>query len=150
MATFKYIIRKNKSAISKDGKTTIYLRYTHRGKSAYFTTSKGIQISYWMPDSQRVKNSYKGHSVLNAYLSRFRQIIEDIVNRALYDGIDPTSEYVRKQYDLSKEEKQLKQEKEESRLDFESFSIQFIEESKRTKKAPTVRSYNDFLNVLEL
>lgn len=150
MATFKYIIRKNNSALSKEGKTTIYLRYTHRGKTAYFTTSKSIQVSEWMQDSQRVKSSYKGHSVLNAYLSKFRQKIEDVVNRALYDEIDPTSNYVREQYDFSIKEKQRKQEIKDSKLDFEKFSIQFIEESKRIKKAPTIRSYNDFLNILEL
>lgn len=150
MATFKYIIRKNKSSVNKNGTTIIFLRYTHKGITAYFTTGKGIPILYWEANAQRVKRSYKGHSILNIYLSKFKQKIEDIVNKASYDEIEPTTEFVRLQYDLSKKALGLKQGKQLRKLNFEQFTIQFIDESERIKKTSTIRSYNDFLNVLNL
>ncbi len=149
MATFKFIIRKNKSAINKDGTSILFLRYTHKGKTAYFTTKKSIPIEFWNQEGQRVKGSYHGHSTLNMYLSKFRQQIENIVNKALFDSIEPTTNYVRNLYDSKYNDKE-KEKKQEMDLSFEQFTVQFIEESKRTKKPSTIRSYNDFINVLDL
>jgi len=149
MATFKFIIRKNKSAINKDGTSILFLRYTHKGKTAYFTTKKSVPIVSWDQQGQRIKKTYNGHSTLNMYLSKFRQQIENIVNKALFDGIEPTTNFVRNVYDSKYNDKE-KQKKQEMYLSFEQFSAQFIEESKRTKKPSTIRSYTDFINVLDL
>lgn len=150
MATLKFIIRKNKSAINKDGSTIIFLRYTHRSTTAYFTTGKRIQIQLWDHSGQRVKRSFKGHSTLNMYLSKFKHKLEDIINKSLFEGVDPIASFVRSQYDDSKNIDKGKKEKQGTKLNFEEFAIQFVEESKRTKKQPTIRSYRDFLNVLSL
>ncbi len=150
MPTLKYIIRKNKSALNKDGTTLIFLRYTHKGKTAYFTSKKRIPVNYWEQNNQRVKRSYKGFTTYNIYLSKFRQKVEDIINKAMLDDIEPTTKYVRKQYDLINELVEEKWEKQRKALDFEQFGKLFVDESKRTKKPPTIRSYNDFLNILDL
>ena len=150
MATSKYIIRTNKSAINKDGTTTIFLRYTNKGKTAYFTTKKRIDPKYWNHEAQQVKRSFKGFSTFNIFLSKFKQKIEDIVNKAFYDGIEPTAEYVRQQYDKPKKQAEEKQRKQQKQLQFEQFVNQHIEESKRTKKKPTVRSYTDMVRIMEL
>ncbi|WP_339695869.1 tyrosine-type recombinase/integrase [uncultured Marixanthomonas sp.] len=149
MATFKFIIRKNKSSINKDGTTLLFLRYTHKGKTSYFTTKKRIPVNSWDQDGQRVKRSYNGHSTLNMYLSKFRQQIENIVNKALFDSIEPTTNFVRNKYD-SENSREGKEKKQEIDLSFEQFALQFIKESKRTKKPSTIRSYNDFINILDL
>lgn len=150
MATLKYIIRKNKSAINKDGSTIIFLRYTHKGKTAYFTSKKKIQVNYWEQNNQRVKRSYKGHSMLNIFLSKFKQKVEDIVNKAMFEYIEPTTEFVRNKYNLLNNKTEQKQEKERIDLNFEKFTIEFIEESKRTKKKPTIKGYTDFVRILNL
>lgn len=146
MATLKYIIRKNKSAVNKDGSTIIFLRYSH-GKSTYFSTKKRIPVEMWNQQTQQVKRSYKGFSTLNIYLSKFRQKIEDIVNKALIEDVDPTLDYVRSKYDLNGND--AKQKINES-LSFEKFTEIFMEESKRIKKQSTIRGYVDFLRILNV
>ena len=149
MASFKYIIRKNKSAVNKDGTTIIFLRYTHRGKTAYFTTKKRIPVDAWNHQMQQVKRSYKGFTTLNIYLSKFRQKQEDIVNKAMFEGVDPTIGYVRTKYDSNAEGKQKKELIKKS-LSFEEFVEIFIEESKRTKKKPTIIGYGDLVRILKI
>lgn len=149
MASFKYIIRKNKSAVNKDGTTIIFLRYTHRGKTAYFTTKKRIPVDAWNHQMQQVKRSYKGFSTLNIYLSKFRQKQEDIVNKAMFEGLDPTVDYVRTKYDSNTEGKQEKQESKKV-LSYDEFVEAFIEESKRIKKKGTIRGYEDFIRLLNI
>jgi len=149
MATFKYIIRKNKSAINKDGSSLLFLRYTHKGVTAYFTTKKSITISDWDHESQRVRKSYRGYSTLNMYLSKFKQNIEDIVNKALFEDIEPTTVYVRKTYQY-KNSVDGKKQKQRKALSFIQFSKEFIEESKKIKTKSTIRSYTDFLSILDI
>jgi integrase len=150
MATFKYIIRKNKSSINKDGTTIIFLRYTHRGSTVYFTSKKRIPVMYWEHEGQRVKRSYKGFSTLNMYLSKFKQKIEDIVNKAMFEDIEPTADFVRNQYDIQKNVAGGKQGKRLTSLNFEKFAVQFIQESSIVRKPSTIRSYSEFINILQL
>jgi len=81
------------------------------------------------------------------FLSKFRQRIEEYVNKALYEGIEPTSDYIRSKYDSKKSKRQQDSTKQ---LSFEEFSDKFIEESKKTKKAPTIKSYDDFMRILKM
>lgn len=150
MATFKYIIRTNKSAVNKDGTTIIFLRYSDKGNNRYFSTKKRIHPKYWNQEAQQVKRSYKGFSTLNMYLSKFKQSFEDIVNKALYDGIDPSPDYVRREYNKSKKGVKKKKEQQKKQLEFEDFVKQFIEESKHTKKKPTIRSYTDMVRIMDI
>jgi len=147
MATLKFIIRKNKASLNKDGSSLIFLRYTHRGKTSYFSTGKSVIPEDWNQTSQQIKRSYKGHSSSNMFLSKFRQRIEEYVNKALYEGIEPTSDYIRSKYDSKKSKRQQDSTKQ---LSFEEFSDKFIEESKKTKKAPTIKSYDDFMRILKM
>lgn len=149
MASFKYIIRKNKSAVNKDGTTIIFLRYSHGSKSAYFTTKKRIPVNAWNHQMQQAKRSFKGFSTLNMYLSKFKQKPEDIVNKAMFEEIDPTVDYVRTKYDFNAEGKQEKQVRKKV-LSFDEFVQIFIEESKRTKKKPTIIGYGDLVRILKI
>lgn len=149
MASFKYIIRTNKGSVNKDGTTIIFLRYTNRGKTAYFTTRKRIPIDAWNHEMQQVKRSFQGFSTVNMFLTKFKRDFEDIVNRALYDSIDPTPQLVRNSYELILQGKQGKHQKVDSKT-FELFVDDFIEESKRTKKKATIRGYEDFVRILSI
>ena len=150
MATYRYIIRRNSSAINNDGTTLIHLRYTDRGQTTYFSSGIKILPIYWDQEKQCVKRSYKGFSTINILLSKFRQEFEDILNKTIYDGIKPTPEYIRMQHDNLKNPNKVKREKEGIQLSFEKFVDAFIEESKRVKKKPTIRSYTDFVRILGL
>ncbi|MGV6832655.1 MAG: tyrosine-type recombinase/integrase [bacterium] len=150
MATFKYIIRKNKKSVNRDGTTIIFLRYTHRGTTAYFSSKKKIPIKYWNSNNQTVIRSYKGHSTLNMYLSKFRQKIEDLVNMCMYEGSEPFADVIRNRYDGEKNSTKGKQQKRRKQLNFEQFIKQFIEESKLTKQPSTIKSYNDFNHILNI
>ncbi len=150
MATTKYIIRKNQLSLNKNGSTIIFLRFTHRGTNAYFSTGKSIPVTSWDQDGQRVKKAYKGYSTLNMYLSKFKQEVDDLINKSLFEDIEPTAKHVRKQYDIIKKGVKDKQGKQHIELDFEKFIDAFIEESKRVKKKPTIRSYTDFVRILGL
>lgn len=150
MATTRYIIRCNESAINKDGSTIIYLRYTHKGKTSYFSTHKRILPQFWDQQKQCAKRSYKGHSTLQIYLSKFKQKFEDIINKAIFTDIEPTTDYVRVQYKCPEGIIEGKQGKQRTKLSFEKFLTEFIEESKRIKKKPTIRSYTDLVRILEL
>ncbi len=145
MASLKFLIRKGKGNSNKDGTALIFLRYTHRGRVTLFSTKKKIHKDYWDETGQKAKRAYKGFSILNIYLSKFRQQVEDVVNKALYQGIDPTINFVKKNYT-----KENGLDKQTAFVNFESFCTQHIEESKKTKKPPTIRSYNDFIHVLDL
>ncbi len=148
MATSKYIIRKNKASLNKDGTTLILLRLTHRGKTTYFSTSISIPIKDWDHENQCIKRTLKGFTTLNMRLNKFRQTIDDFVNKAIFEGIEPTVKYIRKKYE--NRDNKRKQRKESRDFDWEEFKDIFVEESRRTKKPSTIRSYTDFLNVLEL
>ena len=150
MATLKYIIRKNQKSLNKDGTTLLFLRYTHRGSTAYFSTSKSIPVHIWNHDGQRIKSSFRGHSTLNIYLSKFRQRLEDIINRALFEGIEPTPNYVRRHYDDENNTGKGKQKKQRKVLTFDQFVQEFIYESKQIKAKSTIRTYTDVLNILSL
>ena len=147
MPTFKYIIRKNKSSISKDGTTLIFLRYVHRGKTGYFTTKKKVSVKDWDSINQKVKRSQKGYSTINMYLSKFRQEMENHINIALLEEVEPTVVYLKNKY-LEKNNANKKQGKRLKPMGFKEFTNNFIEESKLVKKPSTLRSYYDFLHIL--
>lgn len=148
MPTFKYIVRKNKSSISKDGTTLIFLRFVHRGETCYFTTKKKVPVKDWDTTSQKVKRSYKGHSTINMYLSKFRQEMENHINIALLEGTEPTISYLKSTHAEKSNANGIRGKRLRS-MNFQKFTENFIEESKLIKKPSTVRSYNDFLHILD-
>lgn len=153
MATIKLIIRQNKGSVNKDGSTLILLRYTHKGQTMYFSTGLSVDPKNWDKPNQRVKKSEKGFTSKNMLLTKFKQKFDDIVHKALYDDLEPAASFVRSQYELGKnptEGKQGKRGKPVHHVSWEQFKNDFIEESRRTKKPSTIRSYNDFIHLLEL
>ncbi|MEO2063261.1 MAG: tyrosine-type recombinase/integrase [Christiangramia sp.] len=153
MATIKLIIRRNKGSVNQDGSTLILLRYTHKGQTKYFSTGLSVFPKDWDARNQRIKKSNRGFTTKNMVLTKFKQKFDDIVHKAIYDEIEPTGSFVRAEYEIEQnkaEGKQGKQGKSIHHLTWEHFKNDFVDESRRTKKPSTIRSYNDFIHLLDL
>ncbi|PRX56370.1 site-specific integrase [Flagellimonas meridianipacifica] len=121
----------------------IMIRYSHQGRSRLFYSKKSIDIRYWDKGKQMVKRSYPGHSTLNIYLRKFKQKIEDIVNRALIEDINPTVDLVKSTFRRNAPSVGKTQ------LLFWQFIDQHMENSKVRLNPHTIRSYNNCLNNLK-
>ncbi len=144
MANFKYIIRTNKSGLTKDGLSLVFLRYIHRGKVSYYSAGRSIKPEFWDKKNGQVKQSYPGFSKFNLLLSKFRQGVEDKVNDALSNEIDPTVEYIREQV----RQKNIKKAEQIPYINLFDFVEQYIESSKINKKKATTTSYKTTLKHL--
>ena len=139
MANLKFIVRTYKGNFNKDGKSIIFLRYTHKTKVTYLSSGRTIIPEYWDGKNQKIKQSYKGFSLFNVYLEKFRQKTEDIIHKALSKEQEPTVNYVKEKLRQKNEDKAVKVEY----IDFFTFFKQFIENSKVTKAKTTITGYKN-------
>lgn len=142
MATTKFVIRENKSAIKKDGTTLIFLRYTHRTKVLMLSTKTCIKPEFWDSRNQRAKKAYSGYSKFNMYLDKFEQKVRDIINDARSQNIDPSTDYVKDKYFDKKNPTVQKQ------MSFFEFVDWFIAKASIDKKYGTIQCYKTHLKHL--
>jgi integrase len=100
MASTKLKIRNDLVKKSGGSATTIYLMYTYQGKPKYFSTGKKIEPIYWDAANQCVKRSYRGYTTLNDFIKGKKRDLESIVIEAQKRKIEPTLQYVERQYEL--------------------------------------------------
>lgn len=124
--------------------TMLMFRYSHQSKTTYFFTGKNIEIQYFDAKNQCVKKSYNGHIKFNLLLSAQRQRIEDVINTAMTNEINPTTEYVKGIYENGKIEKEKK-----DKITFWSFVEDYIQEAKLKLNPNTIRCYNNIINNLK-
>lgn len=139
MANIKYIVRTRKDCLNKEGKSIIFLRYTHKSRVTYISTGRSINPDWWNIRNQQVKQGYKGFSLFNQYLDKFRQRVEDYVHDALSKDKDPTIEFIREKLKQKKEDKA----KETPYIDFFTYFLQFINVGKTTKAKTTITGYEN-------
>ncbi|MCG2609990.1 site-specific integrase [Flavobacterium sp. SM15] len=145
MAILKLIVKQSQS--QKKTKSNMYMlmyRYTHKEPSVYFYTGKNIDIQYFDTKNQCIKKSYSGYNKFNVLLSKQRQKIEDFINSALANDIDPTSTYIKALYNGDKQEKIKK-----VSITFWDFVDLYINDAKMKLKPNTLRSYNNIINNLK-
>lgn len=80
---------------NKSSEGMVFICYTHKGKTTYFFTKKNIDKKLWDNKNKVAKRGYPGYLTFNIYLSKYMQRVEDIVNTALMESIDPTTTYVK-------------------------------------------------------
>ncbi|MFL9837202.1 tyrosine-type recombinase/integrase [Flavobacterium sp. ST-75] len=119
-------------------------RYTHQAKTTYFFTGKNIDIQYFDKKNQCIKKAYSGHNKLNVLLSVHRQKIEDIINTALANDINPTVLYVKNLYNTNKEQKA-----EKIKVTFWAFVDGYFKEIHSKLNPNTLRCYNNVINNLK-
>lgn len=145
MATLKLICKKSHSQISCDSNESMLMfRYTHQTKTSHFFTGKNIDPQFLDKKNQCIKKAFPGYIKLNVLLSVQRQKIEDIINSALANDINPTSDYVK---NLHNDEKATKKAKVE--LSFWGFVEEYLKEAKVKLNPNTLRCYNNIINNLK-
>ncbi|APU67746.1 site-specific integrase [Christiangramia flava] len=99
MPTLKYtLIQTVKQRERKSKEAQLFLRYSHRSKNVHFYTKKIVHKDCWDKKNQRFKRKYPGYLKGNVYLNTYYQKVEDIVNTAFIEEIDPTVSYVKDQF----------------------------------------------------
>ncbi|MBX2956818.1 MAG: phage integrase SAM-like domain-containing protein [Cyclobacteriaceae bacterium] len=96
MAKTKLFIRPNNT--NREGRTVIYLRYSHKDVSKDFSTNEMIEPKYWDAKNQQVRKSYKGAVSLNNYLQKRKMEIDEVRLRLQTNGIDPTVDMIRSEF----------------------------------------------------
>ena len=94
MATTKLIIRNYSSTINRNGKTLIFVLYTHKGKSTLLSTGESIHPHYWDKVNCRIRKSYSGQMKLNLFLQSFKERVDEVVRDARVQNVEPTTSYV--------------------------------------------------------
>ncbi|PZR21808.1 MAG: hypothetical protein DI539_07195 [Flavobacterium psychrophilum] len=145
MATLKLICKKSHSQMSCDSNQSMLMfRYTHQAKTTHFFTGKNIDPQFLDKKNQCIKKAFLGYIKLNVLLSVQRQKIEDIINSALANDINPTCDYVK---NLHSDEKATKKAKVE--LPFWEFVEEYLREAKVKLNPNTLRCYNNIINNLK-
>ena len=109
MATFKFVLSKSQhQKKNNSNQSMLFLRYTHKKRVTYFTTSKNIDDKYWDAKNQQIKRSYPGSDRFNILIKKIRQRVEDIANGILIEGDDPMPNIVKQQYQEKKDEQNKK------------------------------------------
>ena len=138
MCRLRIIIKQSQSQrYGKSNEAMILFCYSHQCKTTLFYTGQNIFIKYWDKNNQCVKRAYPGHSKLNMYLSKFRHKVDDIINSALADDINPTTTYVKDMYNGRKSKLQTVKS-----VSFWDFVKQYMKNAKVRLSANTIKSYN--------
>lgn len=124
--------------------TMLMFRYTHQSKTTYFFTGKNIDIQFLDLKNQCIKKSFNGHIKLNLLISTQGQKINDIINTAMTNEINPTTEYVKGIYDNLKAEKEAR-----IKISFWVFVEEYMKEAKLKLHPNTLRCYNNIINNLK-
>jgi len=122
----------------------LMFRYTHQSKTTYFYTRKNIDSQYLDKKNQCIKKSYPGNIKLNVLLSVQKQKIEDIINSALANDINPTVDYIKSIYNDDKQHTKSKAD-----ITFWGFVIEYLKEGKTRLNPNTLRCYNNIINNLK-
>lgn len=160
MATTKIVIRKTdgKAIINEAGLTTVYVKYVHNSKTAYFSSQVKIEPKAWnekkqLVDSSKTVKNIKANEELiralekednktNAKINLLKSKINSIVRDLQHNEIDPETDIVK-----SKHEESTNTNKQESKTFFDLFR-DFIEENRTTKAQETIKKYNGAMNHL--
>lgn len=144
MAILKLVAKQSQSQKKRNtNEAMLMYRYTHQGDTTYFYTGKNIDKLFLDTKNQCVKKAYKGNDKLNVLLSVHRQKIEDIINTALANDINPTVGYVKNLHNTDKEQKE-----EKIRITFWSFVDEYFKEIRSKLNPNTLRCYNNIINNL--
>lgn len=145
MPRLKLTCKQSQSQRDKNStETMLMFRYTHQSKATYFFTGKNIDLQYIDLKNQCVRKSYNGHVKLNLLISTLRQKIEDIINSALTNEINPTTEYVKGIYDDYKTQKEAR-----IKISFWIFVEEYLKEAKLKLNPNSIRCYNNVINNLK-
>ena len=149
MATYKFIIRKNR--VNAKGKTTIYLQYVHRSVPKLISTGIKVEPRYWNEQKGKVRSSHPNFNALTATISKTETKVNRILHEALMKEIEPTLEYLKdkmneKKIQDNRPTKKVRKRTPKPKVNLYKALEEFIEISKSTKVKGTVARYKVLLN----
>jgi len=145
MAILKLICKKSQAQITcNSNESMLMFRYTHQAKTTYFFTGKNIDPNLLDKKNQCIKKAFPGYIKLNVLISVQRQKIDDIINSALANEINPSTEYVKNIHSDERASKKAKIE-----LCFWDFINDYLKEAKVKLNPNTLRCYNNIINNLK-
>ncbi|WP_081661787.1 site-specific integrase [Gillisia sp. JM1] len=137
MPTIRYcLIPTAVQRANKVREAQLFLRYSHRSKMVHFYTKKIIPLDCWDKRNQRVKRNYPGYLSTNVYLSKYSQRVEDIVNTAFIEEVDPTVSFVKDQFNGRYKSKTVLES-----LTFWDFVDKFMDKAAKRLTKNTNKSY---------
>jgi len=146
MPTLKYtLIQTIKQRENKLKQAQLFLRYSHRSKCVHFYTKKIVPLDCWDKKHQRVKRNYPGYLKMNAYSSKFKQRVEDIINTAFIEEIDPTVAFVKDQFHGRYKSKTVL----ESLTFWDFVNDKFMPNSRKRLTKNTIKSYKTSIKNLQ-
>lgn len=118
MGTLKLRLDPN-NRVSKKGKTTIYLEYSHRHDRKLFSTKESIESNLWNSESENIE--YKGKNIeynrINAKISDLKNKVSWILLTAEKEFIEPTCDFLVFKLNQTKTEKTIEFNKEKEKLE---------------------------------
>ena len=153
MATYKFIIRKNR--INAKGKTTIYLQYVHRSVPKLITTGIKVEPKFWNEQKGRIRSSHPNFNALSATLSKVDVKVNRILHEALMKEEEPTLNYLKERMDEKKIKDDLpsirktRKQSPKPKVNIYKALDEFIEVSTATKVKGTVARYKVLSNHIQ-
>jgi site-specific recombinase XerD len=128
MSTINFYLNK---ATKKD-ESTIMMTYLFKGQKFRYSTELKISPSSWK--NQRVKPNISGYAEINGILDQFANSLKEIEREALFNKQELTLDLVKNKFLIKTGGVKIKR-------DFFSVYDHFIEASKPTKAANTIKAY---------
>ena len=128
MSTINFYL---KQATKKD-ESTIMMTYLFKGQKFRYSTELKISPSSWR--NQRVKPNINGYAEINSILDDLENTLKSIEREAIFSKKDLTLETIKRKFFESMGKAIIKK-------DFFSVYDHFINESKSTKAANTIKAY---------
>ncbi|REC45187.1 hypothetical protein DRF69_04780 [Chryseobacterium sp. 5_R23647] len=89
MRIYKFTIKKKPNS---DGKHSIIIQFIKDRKNTSKSLGKVCDFNDWSFETDRVKNTYKQHKQLNAFIDKYTQILDEKINEFLLNDEDFTIE----------------------------------------------------------
>ncbi|MGQ0828310.1 MAG: tyrosine-type recombinase/integrase [Bacteroidota bacterium] len=146
IAEVKFYLEKRKDKETGrliDNNVPIFLFFSFNGQRLQYFTGFRIDMYKWDNEHHKIKKNYEEAAEINKELGKLKAKVENIYERAKALEIEPTVKYFREQ--LKKTNGTISSQK-----SFADCYNEFIEISKLTKGAGTVKSIKSSLNILQV
>lgn len=138
MNIYKFTIKKNPNA---DGKHSIIIQFIKDRKNTSKSLGKVCQYDDWSFETDRVKNTYKEHKQLNAFIDKYTKILDDKINEYQLNDEDFTINELLSSIKTTKNKS--------DKLSYTQFHEMHIEELKKANKLTTANIESETLKSIQ-
>lgn len=138
MTIYRFKIKKKPNS---DGKHSIIIQFIKDRKNTSKSLGKSLRYNDWSFETDRVKNSYKKHKELNAFIDKYSKILDDRINELELNDQDFTIEELISSI--------TKQKATKNRLTYTQFHLQHIDELRNVDKLSSAKIEIDALKSIQ-